>query len=130
MVRPVPNTAAVPPVIVSTELVASVKFDPVRVSNAPEPTTAPVPPVTTKLVVGVLVRFPVENGRSAATNALKVGWAAAPVVGPAKTRFAVSVLSVNVRVPLVVTGELVMLYIGVDDPSANPIDVTVPAPAT
>jgi hypothetical protein len=46
-----------------------------------------------------LVTVPVPAGRSAATSARNVGVAAAPVVGPANTKFAVWVNSVGVKVP-------------------------------
>ena len=46
-----------------------------------------------------------ENPISAATSARKVGAAAAPVVGPASTVFAVCVFHAIVSVPAVVTGE-------------------------
>lgn len=51
-----------------------------------------------------LVTVPVPAGRSAATNDLNVGVAAAPVVGPAHTVFAVSVAKDTAKVPLVVIG--------------------------
>jgi hypothetical protein len=47
-------------------------------------------------------------GRSALTSDLKVGCAAEPLEGPAKTVFSVSVARVNVRVPELVIGEPVM----------------------
>lgn len=59
METPVPRTAFDPPVIVSTELVASTRLAPVRVRSTSDPNTDPVPPVTTRFVVGVDVRFPV-----------------------------------------------------------------------
>ena len=44
-------------------------------------------------------------GMSAATKARNVGVAAAPVVGPAHTRFAACVARVTANVPVLVTGE-------------------------
>lgn len=60
---------------------------------------------------------------SAVVNALKVGAAAAPLLGPAKMAFTVWVVNVPVNVPLLVTGEFVTAII---DGSASPTDVTVP----
>ena len=60
---------------------------------------------------------------SAVANALKVGAAAAPLLGPAKSVFTDCVVSVPVKVPLVVTGEPDTDII---DGSAKPTEVTVP----
>ena len=46
-----------------------------------------------------------DCGISAATMARNAGAAATPVVGPAKTVFAVCVARVSARVPLLVTGD-------------------------
>jgi len=65
-------------------------------------------------------------GISALTRALKVGVAALPVVGPAKTVFAVSVANVTANVPLLVIVE------GITDRKEGtviPTEVTVPVPA-
>lgn len=62
-------------------------------------------------------------GISDATKDLKVGAAAAPVVGPANTVFAVWVANVPVNVPEVVTGELLTV---INDGRLKPTDVTVP----
>jgi hypothetical protein len=62
---------------------------------------------------------------SAATNALKVGMAGEPVVGPAKTKFAVCVLRVPVKVPLVVTGLPLTVKM---EGNARATEVTVPVP--
>jgi hypothetical protein len=72
--------------------------------------------------------FWLSVGTSAETSERNVGCAAAPVVGPAKTVLAVSVLSVSVSVPLPVTGEPEMVKMGAVDPSANATLVTVPLP--
>jgi len=79
----------------------------------------PFVPATVKagVVVGVateikppvkltLVTEPYANvGMSAVVKALKVGVAAAPLLGPAKTEFTACVVNVPVNVPLLVTGE-------------------------
>jgi len=75
----------------------------------------PVPP----LFVGTV-------GKSFATNALNVGAAALPLVGPAHTLFAVCVAKANVNVPVVVTGLPDTVKIAGAD---NPTLVTVPEPA-
>src|SRR5579864_5454891 len=65
---------------------------------------APVPP----FAVGRMPLTPAVReirGISAATRALKVGAAAAPLVGPARAVFAVWLARTAVRVPVVVTGE-------------------------
>jgi hypothetical protein len=67
-------------------------------------------------------------GRSAPTKDLNVGCAAAPVVGPAKTLFAVCVARVSVNVPEEVTGLPDMLNIGDVLASEKETDVTVPEP--
>ena len=64
-------------------------------------------------------------GMSAATSARNVGAAAAPVVGPAQTRFAACVASVTASVPVVVTGEPPTEKIAGMD---NATEVTVPPP--
>src|SRR5262245_58529895 len=72
-----------------------------------------------------LVTVPVPAGRSAATSDLKVGVAAPPLVGPAKTVFALSVVKVTAKVPLVVTGEPATLkMLGMVSPTL----LTVPPP--
>ena len=62
---------------------------------------------------------------SAVVKDLKVGAAAAPLLGPAKIELTAWVVSVPVNVPLVVTGEFVTAIIDGND---NPTDVTVPVP--
>src|ERR1035437_4517398 len=85
---PVPATLEVTPVFESVT---------VPPNDTGEPATPrPVPPVT--------VIAP-EPGRSASTSARNVGAAGTPVPGPAKIVFAVSLASVPVSVPVVVTGE-------------------------
>src|SRR5215467_5777887 len=65
---------------------------------------------------------------SAATSDRKVGVAAAPVVGPEKIRFADSVASVPVKVPVDVTGEpLTVKMPGSDKPT---LVTAVPVPMT
>ena len=54
------------------------------------------------MVPPVIVSVP---GMSSSTSERKVGTAAAPLPGPAHTRFAPCVLKVPVNVPVVVTGE-------------------------
>src|SRR5437660_739687 len=78
---------------------------------------------------GVVPEFPVISqanvfklGRSAATNARKVGTAAAPDDGPAKTVFAVCVVNVPVKVPEPVTGD--PLTLKTETGSASPTLVT------
>lgn len=87
-------------------------------------TLIPVPELTVmdafcKFAFGMFV------GKSAITNALKVGTAAPPVVGPAYTKLADCELDVNVNVPVVVTGEPETLKM---DGADNPTLVTVPPP--
>lgn len=53
------------------------------------------------------VTVPVPLGRSAATNVLKAGCAAEPVIGPAKTLLAAWVVRVKFRDPVEVTGLLI-----------------------
>jgi hypothetical protein len=60
---------------------------------------------------------------SAVVKDLKVGVAAAPLLGPAKRELTAWVVNVPVNVPLLVTGELVTAMIEGND---NPTDVTVP----
>lgn len=74
----------------------------------------------------MLVTVPVPAGKSAVTNALKAGCAAAPVVGPAHTVLAVSVAFVIAMVPLEVIGEPETLNsVG----TVTATDVTVPPSA-
>jgi hypothetical protein len=61
------------------------------------------------VVPDVMKLCPESTGSSAITNALKVGWAAAPLLGPAKIILAVCVFKVSVKVPEVVTGEPVIV---------------------
>jgi hypothetical protein len=65
---------------------------------------------------------------SAFTNALKEGCAGEPEAGPEKIRLADCTDKVCVSVPDVVTGEPVIVYIGVVEASAKPTLVTVPEP--
>ena len=87
-----------------------------------------VPDVITPVVVTVTCPYvpalAPDVGKSVATNARNVGWVAVPVVGPANTVLAVCVLSVNVNVPVVVTGEPLIEYIEVVDASFNATLVT------
>jgi hypothetical protein len=78
------------------------------------------------VVPDVINIWPDKAGSSAIVKALKVGWAAAPLAGPAKTVLAVWVFRVSVRVPLPVTGEPVIVKMGAVDPSASPTLDTVP----
>ena len=64
---------------------------------------------------------------SAATSARNVGVAAAPVVGPENTVFAVWVARVSPSVPVVVTGEPLTLSI---DGAVRATLLTVPVPGT
>jgi hypothetical protein len=66
-----------------------------------------------------------SDGMSPATNARNVGVAAAPVVGPAKTKFAFWLLRVIPKVPLVVIGAPLPVKMAGSD---KPTDVTVPVP--
>lgn len=66
-------------------------------------------------------------GKSAPTKDLKLGVAAAPVVGPDQTKLAFCVANVPVSVPAAVTGlPLTVKILG----NAKPTDVTVPVPDT
>jgi hypothetical protein len=69
-----------------------------------------------------------ELGRSAATKARKVGAAAEPVAGPAKTRLADWVLSEAFKVPVLVTGALGVLLRTVPSPVKVTLETPVPIP--
>jgi hypothetical protein len=84
------------------------------------PVDAVVPPIGPGVVSAVAM--------SATTMPRKLGCAAEPVVGPANTIFAACVARVSVSVPVVVTGDPVIVKIGVVEPSANATLVTLPDP--
>lgn len=76
----------------------------------------------------VTVPDPTPAGKSAVTNARKVGVAALPVVGPAKTRLADCVASVTANVPVVVIG-LPAIAKMLGTVMATLVTVPVPTPA-
>ena len=73
------------------------------------------------VVVSLLIVAPPKAGMSAVVKARKVGAAAAPLDGPAKTVFTAWVVNAPVSVPLLVTGdpETAMM-----DGNDNPTEVT------
>jgi hypothetical protein len=91
-------------------------------------------------MVPVVIFAASRFGTSAATKLRKVGAAALPVVGPAKTKFALWLASAAVRVPEEVTGEpetvkmagmdSATLVTVPDPPPPDPITVTVPVQLT
>jgi hypothetical protein len=78
-------------------------------------------------VKDTLVTVPVPAGKSAVTRARNVGAAATPVVGPAKTVFAVCVFSANVKAGVVVAVATDDVTILLMLPALN--EVTVPVGA-
>jgi hypothetical protein len=84
------------------------------------------PDLFVNVAVEVGVKYVAEMfGMSAATRFLKVGVAAPPLVGPAKTVFAVDVFNDTANVPLPVTGDPLTAKI---PGTVSPTDVTVPDP--
>jgi len=77
-------------------LAASFAHVPVNVPAVVTGELAHVTPDGPLMPTLVTVPVPTELGRSAVTKALKVGAAAAPVVGPAKTRLALWVFAAKV----------------------------------
>lgn len=73
------------------------------------------------VVVSLLIVAPPKAGMSAVVRARKVGAAAAPLDGPAKTVFTAWVVNAPVSVPLLVTGEPETVMI---DGSAKATEVT------
>lgn len=103
-----------------------------EVTVPPPPVTAVITPPDAVIVVPSTLTAPKTEedatGRSAGTIARKLGAAADPVVGPARTVFALWLMAVAVTVPEVVTAELGVAESKMPSPVKVTL-VTVPDPA-